>query len=219
MLCLIVGLFINVGVSYALPLINVDKFIEFISTRYTVQSIARAEQYKAFLTEYAQRSEPEKIAAVNHFFHQHITYSTDLELYNQSDYWASPAELLGAGQGDCEDWAIAKYLSLRQLNIDDSKLRLVYVRARIGAIGSTLSQAHMVLAYYPSPGSEPLILDSLISTVLPASERNDLTPVFSFNAEGLWAGQSDMRSTQSPRARLSRWRDLLERLPNEGIVL
>jgi predicted transglutaminase-like cysteine proteinase len=210
---------VKVTVSYAVELIHLDKFVAFVSARYTPDVVVVARQYRQFLTEHTQHTELEKVFAVNDFFHQHITYITDLELYGESDYWATPAELIGAGKGDCEDWAIAKYLSLRHLNIDESKLRLVYVRARIGAIGSPVSQAHMVLAYYPTQESEPLILDSLIRTVLPASQRDDLTPVFSFNAEGLWAGQSDQRSSQSPRARLSRWRALLDRLPNEGIVL
>lgn len=40
----------------------------------------------------------------------------------------------------------------------------------------------MVVAYYPAPDAEPLILDNLLTTILPASERPDLIPVFSFNA-------------------------------------
>ena len=63
-------------------------------------------------------------------------------------------------------------------------------------------------------GSEPLILDNLVSEVEPASRRDDLVPVFSFNAEGLWAGGRAARG--DPTARLSRWRDLLSRLAKEG---
>ncbi len=217
--CLICSVFVKNSFSRIPDIIRIDKFVAFVSSQYSSVSIARAEQYRLFLNDHHYASELDMVHAVNAFFHQHITYATDQELYGLSDYWASPAELLGAGRGDCEDWAIAKYITLRQLRIDDTKLRLIYVRARLGALGSPLSQAHMVLAYYPTAESEPLILDSLITAVLPASQRDDLTPVFSFNAEGLWAGQSEMRSTQSPRARLSRWRDLLERLPNEGILL
>jgi hypothetical protein len=62
------------------------------------------------------------------------------------------------------------------------KLRLIYVRARLGGAGSTQSIAHMVLGYYETPAAEPLVLDSLLDNIMPASQRKDLTPVFSFNA-------------------------------------
>ena len=103
-----------------------------------------------------------------------------------SDYWASPLQALGKGMGDCEDYSLAKYFSLVSMGMPIAKLRLVYVRAQIGG----QSQAHMVLAYYPAPGAEPMILDNLVSEVRPASQRPDLEPVFSFNSEGLWQGVS-----------------------------
>ncbi|MBE0484225.1 MAG: transglutaminase-like cysteine peptidase [Bacterioplanes sp.] len=162
-------------------------------------------------------SDYEKIQRVNLFFHRHVRYRTDMALYGQEDYWATPLELLGHGLGDCEDWAIAKYVSLRHLGIADEQLRLIYVRARIGGPSSQITQAHMVLGYYSSANAEPLILDSLISSVLPASERDDLTPVFSFNSAGLWAGQGAQRANSSPTARLSRWRSVLERMQQDGV--
>lgn len=162
-------------------------------------------------------SDVEKIQRINLFFHRHVRYRTDMALYGQEDYWATPLELLGHGLGDCEDWAIAKYVSLRHLGIADEQLRLIYVRARIGGPSSQITQAHMVLGYYPSANAEPLILDSLISSVLPASERDDLTPVFSFNSAGLWAGQGAQRANSSPTARLSRWRSVLERMQQDGV--
>ncbi|AXR05549.1 hypothetical protein D0Y50_03670 [Salinimonas sediminis] len=76
----------------------------------------------------------------------------------------------------------------------------------------------MVLGYYANPTSEPLILDSLISDVLPAGQRTDLTPVFSFNSEGIWS-PGGAESVGSPTARLSRWRNLLQKLTAEGIAL
>lgn len=162
-------------------------------------------------------SEHEQLLRVNEFFHRNVRYKTDLALYGAEDYWATPLELLGHGLGDCEDWAIAKYISLRHLGIPDERLRLIYVRAQVGGPRSPVSQAHMVLGYFEHPSAEPLILDSLISSVLPASERSDLSPVFSFNADGLWVGQGAARAAGSPTARLSHWRDVLDRMHQEGI--
>ncbi|PAS95748.1 MAG: hypothetical protein BSR46_16480 [Candidatus Dactylopiibacterium carminicum] len=60
----------------------------------------------------------------------------------------------------------------------------------------------MVLGYYEQPGSDPLVLDNLRSDILPASQRPDLTPVFSFNAEGVWTAGSS--GAGAPVERLSR---------------
>ena len=155
-----------------------------------------------------------KLLAVNRFFNQRIRFRDDIEVWGESDHWASPLELLARGEGDCEDFAIAKYFSLLALGIPRSQLRLVYVKARLAeAPGS--SQAHMVLAHFASPGAEPSILDNLATGVLPAVRRNDLTPVFSFNADGMWLGLGT-QPAGDPMERLSRWREVLALARSEG---
>jgi predicted transglutaminase-like cysteine proteinase len=109
---------------------------------------------------------------------------------------------------------IGKYFSLIELGVAPSKLRFIYVRALIGGAGGD-QVAHMVLGYYPSPNAEPLVLDSLISMIMPASQRRDLTPVFSFNTEGVYIDGKQA----SPVDRLGRWRDLLLRMEQEGMRL
>lgn len=52
-----------------------------------------------------------KLQAVNDFFNRHIVFDDDLNIWRQSDYWATPLETIGRGRGDCEDFAIAKYYS------------------------------------------------------------------------------------------------------------
>jgi predicted transglutaminase-like cysteine proteinase len=177
------------------------------------QSGARA--LHAVLASSAALNEEARLSAVNQFFNRRILFRDDAETWSQTDYWASPLELLDKGQGDCEDYAIAKYFSLVATGVPASKMRLVYVRAQIGGPGGT-AQAHMVLAYYAQPSAEPLILDNLISELRPASRRPDLAPVFSFNAEGLWQG-TGATSAGDPVARLSRWRELLAKVRGEGL--
>jgi hypothetical protein len=72
-----------------------------------------------------------------------------------------------------------------------------------------------VLAYYASPGAEPQILDNLVEDIRPASRRPDLSPVFSFNTEGLWQGVGG-QTAGDPTSRLSKWRDLLAKVSAEG---
>jgi predicted transglutaminase-like cysteine proteinase len=155
-----------------------------------------------------------KLVALNQFFNRRIQSREDIDVWGQVDYWASPLEMMEKGAGDCEDFAIAKYFSLVALGMPVQKLRLVYVRAQIGGPGGAV-QAHMVLAYYAQPNAEPQILDSLISELRPASRRPDLSPVFSFNSEGLWQGVGS-QSAGDPTARLSRWREILVKARNEG---
>ena len=155
--------------------------------------------------------EEARLKGVNTFFNRAILYRDDRDIWGQVDYWASPLEMMNRGQGDCEDFAIAKYFALMAAGVPSAKLRLVYVRAQIGAV----MQAHMVLAYYRDPMAEPLILDNLLGDIRPASRRPDLTPVFSFNAEGLWQGVGGS-SAGDPSARLSRWRDMLTKAKAEG---
>jgi predicted transglutaminase-like cysteine proteinase len=155
-----------------------------------------------------------RLTLINDFFNRRIAFRSDLEAWGVLDYWASPLELLDKGEGDCEDYVIAKYFSLLALGVPVSKLRLVYVRAWMGAPTSSV-QAHMVLAYYGVPGADPLILDNLVDDIRPASKRSDLTPVFSFNSEGIWQG-TGAQSNGDPVSRLSRWRDLLTRALAEG---
>lgn len=121
----------------------------------------------------------EKLRMVNLYFNRRLRFSDDIRIWGQRDYRVTPVEALVKGAADCEDYALAKYFSLRQLGVPASKLRITYVKAL------RLNQAHMVLTYYPSPKAAPLVLDNLNNEIRPARERDDLLPVYAFNAEGV----------------------------------
>ena len=158
-----------------------------------------------------------RLQKVNQFFNRRIIYADDTEAWGQSDYWATPLESLAKGKGDCEDYVIAKYFTLLNLGIAENQLRLIYVKARLGGVNSQIQQAHMVLAYYPNMESDPLILDNLINDIRSSARRPDLTPVFSFNGQGVFAGAAANASLgQGGVSRLSKWQNLLERARNEG---
>ncbi len=159
----------------------------------------------------------EKLVRANRFFNARIRWVTDDEAWSRSDYWATPLEVMGVGMGDCEDFAIAKYAMLLLAGVDVSRLRITYVKARVRSNGGERSQAHMVLAYYPAPSAEPVILDNIIPDIYPASRRTDLTPVYGFNSLGLWVGNAARPASTEPASKLSRWRDLLRRAATEGL--
>lgn len=153
----------------------------------------------------------------NLFYNRKIRYTSDQRLYQQPDYWASPLETFSQGRGDCEDYAIAKYFTLLAGGMPASKLRMVYVKADLPATATRPAESvgHMVLAYYPQPDADPLVLDNLTDEIRPASLRPDLKPVFSFNTEGLWQGVGQ-QSMGDPMARISKWRDAMNRIKAEG---
>lgn len=162
---------------------------------------------------------PDRLRRVNDFFNRRIQDGEDRDIWGQADYWATPIETLAKGRGDCEDFAIAKYFTLLATGVPNEKLRLVYVKARIGGPASSVMQAHMVLAYYPEPEAEPLILDSLLGDIRPASRRPDLLPMFSFNSRAIWSlPDAGGVSSVSSVGRLTRWQDLLRRARAEGMV-
>jgi predicted transglutaminase-like cysteine proteinase len=175
-----------------------------------------AEQAQALVQQIERSSaqdELQRLREINDFFNRRLAFREDAVVWGVPDYWASPLESLEKRAGDCEDYAIAKYFSLAASGVPTARLRMVYVRARLG--GQSL--AHMVLAYYAEPGAEPLILDNLRPEVLAASLRPDLTPVFSFNTEGLWQGTGAV-TAGDPMARLSLWRDLVAKVKAEGFL-
>ncbi|HEU4777685.1 MAG TPA: transglutaminase-like cysteine peptidase [Telluria sp.] len=157
-----------------------------------------------------------KLRKVNEFFNRRLEFVDDQTVWGKSDYWATPFEAMTKGKGDCEDFVIAKYFSLLDLDVPDQQLRLIYVRARLGGPASAVQQAHMVLAYYPSPDADPLILDNLITDIRPAARRSDLAPVFSFNRLGVFAGVAAGTRAAAGTERLSAWQDLLLRARREG---
>ena len=122
-----------------------------------------------------------KLEKINDFFNG-VKYGDDKDIYGIADYWASPYEFLARDKGDCEDYVIGKYFALKHLGIPSSKIFLTYVRLD-GA-----KDAHMILSYFETPSSEPLILDSIRKIIFPASQRTDLKPIYNFNPDILDKG-------------------------------
>lgn len=215
-LCLATVLLLLMWQGLLLATPNFDKVQALALERYGKPAAETVAAWRKAIEESRPLTEAQKLEAANNFFNRRIYYEVDLIVWKQNDYWATPLELMGRGDGDCEDFAISKYMTLLMMGVPDDKLRMIYVRAQSGNSTIVKSEAHMVLGYYETPSSEPLILDNLISSIRPGSRRPDLTPVFSFNTQGLWVGGATT-SLADPTVRLSRWRDLLERMKQDGL--
>lgn len=187
------------------------------AARFGSEHAALFDGWQATMADARNLGEAGKLKRVNDFVNGNIAFEDDRSVWDQSDYWATPLETLGKGRGDCEDFAIIKYVSLRRAGIANDKLRLIYVKATLKTPDGPIQVAHMVLAYYTTPGAEPLLLDNLEPRILPATKRADLKPIFSFNSAGLFAGVSGQTKANGDGVgRLSRWEDALARIRAEG---
>lgn len=173
----------------------------------------RIDEWAALLNQPSQGTIQDKLKQVNQFFNARMAFRDDIVVWKQQDYWATPIEFLRKGAGDCEDFALAKYFTLREMGVPANQLRITYVKAL------ELNQAHMVVTWYPTPTAIPLVLDNLKTAILPATQRTDLLPVYAFNGEGLWLPQSGGNKRVGDSKRLSRWQDLLTRMRAEGFVI
>lgn len=206
-----------IGLSFVFSAPNFDLMQSSFVARWGEVATPRFQAWRDFLSRMGVGSDMDKLKKVNEFFNRSVRFVDDANTWGQNDYWATPLETLGKGQGDCEDYVIAKYYSLVLVGVPADKLRLIYVQARTGSGAASPAQAHMVLAYYPEPDEEPWVLDNLVGDVRLASRRPDLSPVFSFNAKGIFSGAGTQVVAPAVGAgRLSRWEDLLKRVGSEG---
>jgi predicted transglutaminase-like cysteine proteinase len=195
--------------------VDFNKLSNLAKLRYGEEAYKNIVELQQLVITLKNAPEIDKLKQINDFFNHKINFAEDADLWANSDYWATPLESIGRMAGDCEDYSIAKYVFLRILNIPNEKLRLTYVRAEIRNQEGTAVLAHMVLSYYATPQSEPLILDSLVSEIMPSSSRKDLSPIFGFNDKGLWVGNSN-KSKGNASNHLSKWRDVLTRMQADG---
>ncbi len=166
----------------------------------------RIDAWQALVREQRNAGTEQKLDRVNRFFNQ-LAFVDDASHWGREDYWATPLETLSSNGGDCEDFTIAKYFTLKKLALPEPQLHLIYVKSL------TLKQPHMVLGYFAHPQADPLVLDNLIDAIVPAAQRPDLVPVYSFNREGIWlAKQRGQGELVGDAAQLELWQELLGRM-------
>jgi len=155
-------------------------------------------------------SDMKKLNAVNRFFNRNIWNVSDERLWGTVDYWATPIETLKKGAGDCEDYAIAKYFTLRTLGIPKKRLGLVYGRAN--------GVPHMILAYYPPHGGEALALDNLTFRIRKISRASIKKPEYEFNEDSLWmrAQKRTTSASSASAANIFQWNILKQKVSAGG---
>ncbi len=182
-----------------------------LQNNYSQQARRRGVALNNLLQELQGQSIENQLKEVNRFFNQ-FSYRRDIDVWGKEDYWATPEEFLGTQFGDCEDFVISKYFALRNLGVADSHLYLTYVKA------IKQNAAHMVLSYFETPASIPLILDNYNPKILKGNERTDLLPVYSFNARSLFLTNASAglgKSLPTDKIKNSKWKKLLADIRKE----
>ena len=129
-----------------------------------------------FLKGLKEKDAVSQIRAINDYMNR-APYITDPVNWGKKDFWATPGEFMSKF-GDCEDYAIAKYISLRLLGYKEEELRVVAVKDLNLKIG------HAILVVYYK--GKPYVLDNQIKQVVPATKIKHYLPVFSINQSAWW---------------------------------
>jgi predicted transglutaminase-like cysteine proteinase len=189
--------------AYTIP----DYELRQVEQEYGYGARAKLEELIGLMNDLESADEKTKIIYVNRFFNN-IPYLSDMRNWGVSDYWALRDEMFGKNAGDCEDYAIAKYFTLKQLGVSIDKMYITYAKSL------TYNSAHMVLSYFRYPDSVPYILCNYVKKILPASKRTDLIPLYSFNGESLYLAKQVGLGREMPSEFLKnrKWINLLNRI-------
>lgn len=171
--------------------------------------LVRQQKYQDLLAAARPMPELQKISLVNDFFNQNLVYTNDVDQYNAKEYWAALPETMKSGGGDCEDFAIAKYDTLRSLGVDQSALRITNVTSNEGP--------HMVLLYSPDGQfKDPLVLDNAHEEMLPLSQRPDLKTIYSLNDKNVFVSKNGVQILAPTKPEgVQHWREMRRRSRND----
>ena len=121
-----------------------------------------------------------QLVAVNHEMNKR-RYLSDQASWGVEDYWETPGEFIRRGSGDCEDFAIAKYLALRRLGWSPDVLRI----AAVVDVNGNIGHAVLVATYRGST----YLLDNQIRSVTETERVRTYVPVYSINETSWWRHQ------------------------------
>lgn len=133
-------------------------------------------RWRIFLKQIAGKSQAEQATLVNQYINKYL-YVIDPVAWQQQDYWATPKQFFGRN-GDCEDYAIAKYMSLKHLGFTDKDMRILVLQ------DLNLNVGHAVLVLFLQ--GKAWLLDNQIPQIVEASRVKHYKPIYSINAERWW---------------------------------
>lgn len=133
--------------------------------------------WRTKIQELEHAAAPLKIREINRFINR-WQKTSDQELYGEPDHWAAPMDFIQKG-GDSEDFAIMKYVSLKELGIRADAMRIVVTNDVLRG------QTHTILTV--RIGGKSLVLDSQNDSVLADDFIKYYVPFYSANETTRWA--------------------------------
>jgi predicted transglutaminase-like cysteine proteinase len=118
-----------------------------------------------------------RIGTINRAINMAIRPTSDLAQWGVPDRWSAPLATLTSGRGDCEDYAIAKYLALREAGVAEDNVRLVIVRELASG------EDHAVVA--ARVDEKWIVLDNRRLTLLEDTDMPRVRPLFIFDRDGV----------------------------------
>ena len=159
----------------------VDRYFEELdvpegSCKKTFFTTYHLEEWEKFLTPLRSKGKKAQLEEVNRFMNR-APYIADPRNYLVPDYWATPRQFMNRN-GDCEDYAIAKYMSLRALGWTNENLRILVLQ------DLNLRVAHAVLIAYSN--GKAYLLDNQIEQVVATTSVRHYQPIYSVNEDNWW---------------------------------
>jgi predicted transglutaminase-like cysteine proteinase len=136
-----------------------------------------AAQFLRLIDAVKSKSGRARLDEANRAVNAAIRYVSDYAQHGEADRWSAPLATFATAKGDCEDYAIAKYVALREAGFPQEELRVVLVRDR------AVRQDHAVLAAHLD--GRWLILDNRRSELLADSDASSFMPLFAINHRGV----------------------------------
>lgn len=180
-----------------------EKLLEKVREQHGAVAETRLRNWKKMVVHSDARMDIEKLTLVNEFINRAHRVN-DTNSWHKTDARADPLEFLVNHSGDGQDFTVAKLFTLHQMGVDLAKLRISYVKS------SGLNRPHTVLAYFPSPTSEPLILDNIERLIKPSSARADLEPIYLFDPRDVLLVDENSRQLPEEKSNhIVKWQNLL----------
>jgi predicted transglutaminase-like cysteine proteinase len=118
-----------------------------------------------------------RLGVINRAINLAIRPVSDLATYGEPDVWASPLVTFARGSGDCEDYAIAKFVALRKAGVAPEDLRIVVMHDLLGG------EDHAVVA--ARLDGHWLTLDNRRMAMIEDSDIRSFRPTFVIDQHGV----------------------------------
>lgn len=143
-----------------------------------MQSCPKAAQnFLAIIAQGRAQSGRTRIGVINRAVNLSIEPMSDMAQWGVPDRWSPPLETFTTGKGDCEDYAIAKYVALTAAGIDAADVKLIIVH------NTEANEDHAVTAVRLD--GDWIVLDNRWLTLVADVDMPKAVPLFVLDDQGV----------------------------------